>query len=416
MAVRTPLYYNSGNLQELTSTQITEIKTRMFNLFIDNPSVTLSTTGSEGNLGTISDTRLQAGAAATSISAFPEEATTEEPSIVNVNYARISQTIASDSEPSNLNNVQYPLYYTVTGELRSMTLQDMYDTFAFDTVDNLISGGEVYTIATTDTISNYTVVTNSVVGITRNYDVTNDGSGAYTFSGDISGSNPTVNATIGDTLVFVLNASGHPFWLKTVNSTGTGNAITTGTTNNGSDVATITWDTTGYSAGTYYYNCQFHSLMNGQIVLVNPPATAVFTDTRADTSQYTSGSIEETLDQPITIQNYYLHKRNATTTSYTVPAKITATGDIETPSSATFDTLLQNVIRYTAQSVTNYSIRFGYNLTNGNNCGTAMTDTRLNGSGDYQTLQVGGDDYRAQEFPNGSEITINTYNLTARKE
>lgn len=304
MAVRTPLYYNSGNLQELTSTQITEIKTRMFNLFIDNPSVSLSYVGSGGNLGTISDTRLQAGAAATSISAFPDEATTDEPSIVNVNYDRISQTIATDNEPSNLNNVEYPLYYTVTGELRSMTLQDMYDTFSFDTVDNLISGGEVYTIATTDTISNYTAVS----------------------------------------------------------------------------------------------------------------ATPIFTDTRADTSQYTSGSIEETLDQPITIQNYYLHKRNATTTSYTVPVKITATGDIETPSSATFDTLLQNVIRYTAQSVTNYRIRFGYNLTNGNNCGTAMTDTRLNGSGDYQTLEVGGDDYRAQEFPNGSEITINTYNLTARKE
>ena len=109
MAVRTPLYYNSGNLQELTSTQITEIKTRMFNLFIDNPSVSLSYVGSGGNLGTISDTRLQAGAAATSISAFPDEATTAEPSIVNVNYDRISQTIATDSEPSNLNNVEYPL-------------------------------------------------------------------------------------------------------------------------------------------------------------------------------------------------------------------------------------------------------------------------------------------------------------------
>ena len=72
MAVRTPLYYNSGNLQELTSNEITEIKTRMFNLFIDNPSVSLSYVGSGGNLGTISDTRLQAGAAATSISAFPD--------------------------------------------------------------------------------------------------------------------------------------------------------------------------------------------------------------------------------------------------------------------------------------------------------------------------------------------------------
>ena len=304
MSVRTPLYYVSGNLREMDAGMITDLQNLAIYQYSLNPSQQLSVTGSSGNLTSINDTRLQAGAAATSISAFPDEATTDEPSIVNVNYDRISQTVATDSEPSNLNSVQYPLYYTVTGELRSMTLQDMYDTFAFDTVDNLISGGAVYTIATTDTISNYTAVS----------------------------------------------------------------------------------------------------------------ATPIFTDTRADTSQYTSGGIQETLDQPITIQNYYLHKRNTSVTTYTVPAKITATGDIETPSSATFDTLLQNVIRYTAQSVTNYRIRFGYNLTNGNNCGTAMTDTRLNGSGDYQTLFVGGDDYRAQEFPNGSEITINTYNLTARKE
>ena len=37
-------------------------------------------------------------------------------------------------------------------------------------------------------------------------------------------------------------------------------------------------------------------------------------------------------------------------------------------------------------------------------------DTRLNGSGNYQTNQV-GDDYRLQEFPNGTPITINTYYL-----
>ena len=39
-----------------------------------------------------------------------------------------------------------------------------------------------------------------------------------------------------------------------------------------------------------------------------------------------------------------------------------------------------------------------------------MVDTRLNGSGNYQTRQV-GDDYRAQEFPNGTPTTANTYNL-----
>ena len=43
-----------------------------------------------------------------------------------------------------------------------------------------------------------------------------------------------------------------------------------------------------------------------------------------------------------------------------------------------------------------------------------MVNTKLNGSGDYQTRQV-GDDYRAQEFPNGSPTTIATYNLRINK-
>ena len=40
----------------------------------------------------------------------------------------------------------------------------------------------------------------------------------------------------------------------------------------------------------------------------------------------------------------------------------------------------------------------------------SIANTKLNGSGNYQTRQV-GDDYRAQEFPNGTPTTANTYNL-----
>ena len=41
-----------------------------------------------------------------------------------------------------------------------------------------------------------------------------------------------------------------------------------------------------------------------------------------------------------------------------------------------------------------------------------MADTILNGSGNYQTRQVNNDDYRAQEFPNGSATTAATILLT----
>jgi hypothetical protein len=306
MAVRTPLFFNDDqNLQELTSAEISQIKLRMYNLYINNPSVSLSYVSSEGTLGTISDTRLIAGNSATSISAFPEEITTEEPTVFNVNFDRINQTIDTVSQPSNTDNIEYPLYYTIDGNLQSMTLQDMYDTFAFDVINELNIGGVIYTISTETSITDYTLV----------------------------------------------------------------------------------------------------------------DATPVFTNTSTNTSLYSAEGITETLDQPETLENFYLHKRNPDLVfSYNIPVRLTATGNIETPEFNTFDSILESVIRYTAANVTDNRLRFGYNLENGNNCGTAMIDTRLNGSGDYQTLQVGGDDYRAQEFPNGSEITINTYSLTIRKE
>ena len=40
-----------------------------------------------------------------------------------------------------------------------------------------------------------------------------------------------------------------------------------------------------------------------------------------------------------------------------------------------------------------------------------MVDTRLDGSGNYQTRFVNADDYRAQEFPNGNPQTISTWTL-----
>ena len=40
-----------------------------------------------------------------------------------------------------------------------------------------------------------------------------------------------------------------------------------------------------------------------------------------------------------------------------------------------------------------------------------MVDTRLDGAGNYQTRFVDANDYRTQEFPNGTAQTISTYFL-----
>ena len=79
------------------------------------------------------------------------------------------------------------------------------------------------------------------------------------------------------------------------------------------------------------------------------------------------------------------------------------------------EAILKNDIRFYAAE-DSAGNKLSYNINgSGNSRGTAMVDTRLNGSGNYQTLLAGLDDYRSQEFPNGSPATINTYKLFINK-
>ena len=323
MAVRRPLYYDSGNLREMTDTQIAQIKARMFWSYVSNPSVALTVVNSGGTLGTITDTRLQAGAVSTSASSTPTEEETAEPSIVNVAIARIQQTIASDPNPATT-PTQYPAYYTADGKVRAMNLQDMYDTFAIEVFDGgwtaadgstvypSLLAAEIYTIHTTTSLPDY----------------------------------PAVPGPDGSTII------------------------------------------------------------------------PVFSDTRADVAAYDVNNIPEDQDQPTTIQNYYLLKKDVPA----LPAlpsmvRVNTDGNVVAMTGAAIDTAIGAAIRYLIQAETGYKIRYEYGV-NGSGTGTpvgsAMTDSRLDGSGNYQTLYVGADDYRAQEFPDGSQQVINVYTLKAR--
>jgi len=147
------------------------------------------------------------------------------------------------------------------------------------------------------------------------------------------------------------------------------------------------------------------------IVSSNP----VFTDTRADVSAYTAGGIGETLDQPTTISNYYLHKSNGTAVTVTgMPLYIDSNQNLKEYTVAELDVVLKEIIRYTVATVAGQRIRFFIDGA-GTTLGTGMANTKLNGTGNYQTRFVNADDYRTQEFPNGSVTTANTYYLKARK-
>ena len=141
--------------------------------------------------------------------------------------------------------------------------------------------------------------------------------------------------------------------------------------------------------------------------------TAVFLDTRADTSAYSAAGIPETLDQPTTVTSFFLQRANFSRTFPTQALLLTdSSGNLNqvdlSSDTSSFNAILKNDIRhYAAEDTGGHKLSYNINGS-GNARGTAMVDTRLNGSGNYQQLQV-GDDYRSQEFPNGSAATINTY-------
>ena len=100
--------------------------------------------------------------------------------------------------------------------------------------------------------------------------VSNSGSSGYTMSGTdrngsvSGGNNPTLTFNNGDKVRFTLNVSGHPFLIKTVQGTGTGNQAS-GVDGQRSETGNVDW-TIG-STGTFYYNCEFHGSMSNTITV-----------------------------------------------------------------------------------------------------------------------------------------------------
>ena len=286
----------------MSDADINAIKAQCLYLYGASPSVNLSQVASGGTLGTIYDTRKTAGAYSTNITAFVAETSTAEPGTVTVSYARTSSASDNTTEPADTSSVAFPLFND-SGNIKSMTATDLYDTFIYSAIDTLTDGS--------------------------------DRPGTYRIH--------TATSLTGHTLV---------------------------------------------------------------------SATPVFSDTRADTSLYSAAGIAEALDQPFTVTNFYLFKVNAgSATAYTVPMYArSADYNLQQYSTASFDTLLQNFMRHAASEVVGTRISYNINGT-GNNRGSGMTDTILNGAGNYQTYLVNVDDYRSQEFPDGTAITAATYYL-----
>ena len=108
---------------------------------------------------------------------------------------------------------------------------------------------------------------------THTINVTNNGSLNYIFSGGgdrltlfVDAANPVINIHLVDTLRLVMNAPGHPLWIKNSPVGGTGDAVLiSACPNNGQSDDFIVFYP--QAQGTYYYICEYHSEMVGQIIV-----------------------------------------------------------------------------------------------------------------------------------------------------
>ena len=150
----------------------------------------------------------------------------------------------------------------------------------------------------------------------------------------------------------------------------------------------------------------------------------VFTDTRANTALYTAGGIGEALDQPFDVTTFYLYRTNQGTAfgdpnikqaNNRLPLLIDADNNLKRTTDSDFSQILKQSMNYYTSSVVGSRIRYEIGGS-GTTKGSVMTDTRLDGAGNYQTRFVNANDYRAQEFPDGSPQTINSYTLKIRRE
>ena len=386
MAIRAPLYYDAGNLKEMTSGEVDQIIAQIIYQYSIAPSVALSVLNSGGNVGTITDTRQQAGAMSTHNSSFPSEATTEEPSTVTISYDKITQTVTSGSAPSDTGK-DWPIFRTATNDIQPMTLEDVKDTFIHPAIDLLTAAtttteqGGTYHISNLNSVSGSTLVDATPIYVNTQADTT-----AYT--GDAAGIGQNYDKTYSS-----LGANGtNTITVNNVTDLEVGMTIFRQDNSTLPDKSTSPTIITEIDGTTLTLSQNFTSQASGT---------------------YTIGG--EALDQPTTMQNYYLHRIDGVDNTLTRnPVYVLGANDLRDYTEVSFETLLANFIKYeAAASVEGFKINYSY--TTGTNRGTGMADTILTGTGDYQTHQVDGDDYRAQEFPNGSANTANTWFLKIEK-
>ena len=119
-------------------------------------------------------------------------------------------------------------------------------------------------------VDNYVPVTES--SIEASLTVLNNGISDFIISNK---NDPIITLERGKSYEFDVNSPSNPFWIKTSQMTGTGDAYSNGVTNNGITSGKLTFTVPSDAPSVLYYNCQIHTEMTGKINIVDTNTSGV---------------------------------------------------------------------------------------------------------------------------------------------
>jgi hypothetical protein len=99
------------------------------------------------------------------------------------------------------------------------------------------------------------------------FTVINQGLSAYRIDGV---NNPMITLYRGQTCNFNVSAEGHPFYIKTMRTTGAGNQYPNGVTGQGEEIGTVVFVVPSDAPSTLFYQCGVHSAMGGTFNIQTP--------------------------------------------------------------------------------------------------------------------------------------------------
>lgn len=412
MTFRNPLYYHrtTGNIKEYNILELNDLYNKGKQAFIANPSVELTVVNSGGNLGGITETQVVASPARTNNRSFNNNTgSLGGVSTYTVTYDRIEQTVDSPAAVNNFNlsdykstiNTNWPVYWESAGKdsfgsdtyhIKPMTDSDFLDTFCTPIIQQFgnPAADPLYIVADSNTIqyTDYSLVSATPVYTDNTADIA-----AYT-TGNLA--EAVVQSVTHDYFLYRKNPS--QTTQKFINVPYRDSAYQRTVAGVGFELNVIKYpyqSTYGIEIkdGGTGYQVSDNFIVLGSVLggLDSYNDLAVYAD-----------SVDPSTGEILRLW-YNTFKSPGLGNEAHPPLTHDDSGNLVLMTKSKFNDLVLKGIEYLAYNKPGNQIRFFWDQ--GQQCGTAITDTRIQSPTSARRNQQIGDNYISQTVPTGGTAT-----------